>query len=229
MVQAVSRPGETFDHSATARPGGAVVNRPAPGRGVFMEAFLVSTGIVALAEIGDKTQLLALLLAARFRQPRPIIAGIFVATLLNHAIAGSLGAWIAQALPPEAMRWILGASFIAMAAWMLVPDKLDSDMATPRAPLGVFGATTVAFFLAEMADKTQIATIALAARFDTLWVVVIGTTLGMMIANVPAVLFGEAAARRLPVRAVHAVAALVFAVLGIAVLWGPLPEWLVRG
>ena len=191
-----------------------------------MEALLVCTAVVALAEIGDKTQLLALLLAARYRQPRPIIAGIFVATLANHAMAGSLGGWLAHWLSPEAMRWILGASFIAMAAWMLVPDRIDGDTATPRAPLGVFGATTVAFFLAEMADKTQIATIALAARYEALWAVVIGTTLGMMIANVPAVLFGEVAARKLPVRAVHAVAALVFALLGVAVLWGPLPAWL---
>ncbi len=191
-----------------------------------MEALLISTAVVALAEIGDKTQLLALLLAARFRRPRPIIAGIFVATLANHAIAGSLGAWIAQALSPEAMRWILGSSFIAMAAWMLVPDKLDAGAATPHAPLGVFGVTTVAFFLAEMADKTQIATIALAARFDVLWAVVIGTTLGMMIANVPVVLFGEAAARRLPVRAVHALAALVFATLGVLALLGAGNHWL---
>jgi len=193
-----------------------------------VEALLVSTAVVALAEIGDKTQLLALLLAARYRQPRPIIAGIFVATIANHAAAGSLGVWLAHLIAPETMRWILGLSFLAMAAWMLVPDKIDGNAAMPRAPLGVFGATTVAFFLAEMADKTQIATIALAARFDLLWAVVIGTTLGMMIANVPAVLFGEVAARKLPVRTVHAVAALVFALLGLAVLWGPLPAWLHR-
>ncbi len=193
-----------------------------------MDALLISTAVVALAEIGDKTQLLALLLAARFRQPRPIIAGIFVATLLNHALAGSVGVWIAQALSADALRWILGLSFLAMAAWMLVPDKLDGDMATPPAPLGVFGATTVAFFLAEMADKTQIATIALAARFDALWAVVIGTTLGMMIANVPAVLFGEVAARKLPVRTVHGVAALVFAALGVLALLGAGDHWLSR-
>jgi putative Ca2+/H+ antiporter (TMEM165/GDT1 family) len=193
----------------------------------ILDAFLISTGIVALAEIGDKTQLLALVLAARFKKPWPIIWGILVATLLNHALAGSAGAWAAAALGPETMRWILGLSFLAMGAWMLIPDKLDADATdTPKAPLGVFGATVVAFFLAEMADKTQIATIALAARFDTLAGVVLGTTLGMMIANVPAVLLGEIATQKIPARIVHTIAALIFAVLGAAVLWGPLPAWM---
>lgn len=193
-----------------------------------MDAFLISTGIVALAEIGDKTQLLALILAARFKKPWPIIWGILVATIVNHALAGSVGAWTATVLGADAMRWILGGSFLAMAAWMLIPDKLDPAKAdTPNAPLGVFGITVVAFFFAEMADKTQIATIALAARFDALPAVIIGTTLGMMIANVPAVLLGEVATRKFPARIVHAIAALIFAMLGIAVLWGPVPDWMI--
>jgi putative Ca2+/H+ antiporter (TMEM165/GDT1 family) len=190
-----------------------------------MEAFLISTGIVALAEIGDKTQLLSLVLAARFKKPLPIILGILAATTLNHSLAGAAGAWAAAQLGPVATRWILGLSFIAMAGWMLIPDKLDDDQAGAKlGRFGVFGATTVAFFLAEMADKTQIATIALAARFDSLAAVVIGTTLGMMIANVPAVMLGEVAAKKLPKRTVHAVAAVVFAALGVAALWGAGPD-----
>lgn len=182
-----------------------------------MDAFLVATGIVALAEIGDKTQLLSLLLAARYRRPLPIILGILVATAANHAAAGAFGTLLTQALPPAVLRWGLGLSFLAMAAWMLVPDELDAD-ASPPGRFGVFGATTLAFFLAEMGDKTQIATIALAARYDAWLAVVAGTTLGMLIANVPAVLLGDRLAHRLPVRLVHAVAAAVFAVLGGAVL-----------
>lgn len=186
-----------------------------------MEAFLVSTGIVALAEIGDKTQLLALLLAARFRKPVPIIFGILIATLLNHALAGAVGAWVAAAVGPVAMRWMLGLSFIAMAVWMLVPDTIDQEDEKTAAPrLGVFVTTLVAFFLLEMGDKTQIATVALAAKYTSLWAVVTGTTLGMMIANVPAVLLGEVAARKLPMRLVHGVAALIFLVLGVLVLLG---------
>jgi putative Ca2+/H+ antiporter (TMEM165/GDT1 family) len=184
-----------------------------------MEAFLVSTGIVALAEIGDKTQLLALVLAARFRKPLPIILGILVATLANHAMAGALGAWLAAQVGPTAMRWILGLSFIAMAAWMMVPDKYDEqEQATSR--LGVFGTTLLAFFLVEMGDKTQIATVALAAKYPSLVGVVAGTTLGMMIANVPAVLLGEVAARKLPMRLVHGIAAAIFVLLGVSVLLG---------
>ena len=184
-----------------------------------MEAFLLSTGIVALAEVGDKTQLLALALILRFRRPWPIVWGILVATLLNHAGAGALGAWIAAALDPALLRWILGLSFLGMAVWMLIPDKpvAESRDAGNNA-WAVFVATSVAFFFAEMADKTQIATIALAARFDALWAVVAGTTLGMMIANVPVVFFGEAATRKLPGRAVHMATAALLAVLGIAVL-----------
>jgi putative Ca2+/H+ antiporter (TMEM165/GDT1 family) len=184
-----------------------------------MEAFLVSTGIVALAEIGDKTQLLALVLAARFRKPLPIILGILVATLANHAMAGALGAWLAAQVGPTAMRWILGLSFIAMAAWMMVPDKYDEqEQAASR--FGVFGTTLLAFFLVEMGDKTQIATVALAAKYPSLVGVVAGTTLGMMIANVPAVLLGEVAARKLPMRLVHGIAAAIFVLLGVSVLLG---------
>ena len=190
-----------------------------------VNAFLVSTGVVALAEIGDKTQLLALLLAARFKKPVPIILGILVATLANHALAGALGAWLAQAIGAEAMRWILGASFIAMAVWIMIPDRIDG--AEPDAPrFGVFVTTLVAFFLVEMGDKTQIATVALAARYDALIAVVAGTTLGMMIANVPAVLLGEIATRKISPTVVHAIAALIFALLGIAALWGALPDWM---
>jgi putative Ca2+/H+ antiporter (TMEM165/GDT1 family) len=186
-----------------------------------LEAFLVSTGVVALAEIGDKTQLLSLLLAARYQRPWPIILGILVATLFNHALAGAVGAWVGAMLGPDLLRWILGLSFIAMAVWILIPDKLDEVDAAPAGlRFGVFGVTFIAFFLAEMGDKTQIATVALAARFDGLAAVVIGTTLGMLIANVPAVLLGDVAANKLPIRAVHAVAALIFAALGVSILAG---------
>lgn len=185
-----------------------------------MEAFLVSTGVVALAEIGDKTQLLALLLAAKFRKPIPIVLGILAATVVNHALAGAVGSWLMALIGPDVMRWILGISFIAMAGWMLIPDKLDEDDARFSERFGVFGATLLAFFLAEMGDKTQIATVAMAAQFKAFWAVVAGTTLGMMIANVPAVLLGDRLAGRIPVRLVHGVAALIFLVLGLAVLFG---------
>ena len=184
----------------------------------MIEAWLVSIGIVALAEIGDKTQLLTLVLAARYRKPWPIVAGIFLATLVNHGIAGAVGAWLTKAVGPDAMRWILGVSFIAMAGWMLVPDKLDEDDAAPRQVGGVFASTAVLFFLVEIGDKTQVATVALAARFDSLLAVVMGTTIGMLLANAPVAFFGEALAKRLPVRTVHVVAAVVFAALGIGVL-----------
>jgi putative Ca2+/H+ antiporter (TMEM165/GDT1 family) len=186
-----------------------------------MEAFLVSTGLVALAEMGDKTQLLSLLLAARFRKPWPIVAGILVATLANHALAGAVGAWITDWLGPQTLRWILGASFLAMAAWMLVPDKLDEDDAPAGGRrLGVFATTLVAFFLAEMGDKTQIATVMLAARFGAWASVVAGTTLGMMLANAPVVWFGDRIVRRVPIRLVHLVSAVIFLVLGAAALLG---------
>jgi putative Ca2+/H+ antiporter (TMEM165/GDT1 family) len=184
-----------------------------------MEAFLVSTGIVALAEIGDKTQLLAFILAAKFRKPLPIVLGILVATLVNHGFAGALGSFITSLIAPGALRWILGVSFLAMAAWILVPDKFDEEDAK-LARFGVFGTTLIAFFLAEMGDKTQIATVALAAQYDSLIAVVAGTTLGMMIANVPAVILGDRIANRLPVKLVHRIAAAIFAVLGVATLLG---------
>ncbi len=184
-----------------------------------MQALLVSIGVVALAEIGDKTQLLALVLAARYRKPVPIILGILVATLLNHALAGVLGATLAAAVSPGTLRWVLGLSFIAMAAWTLVPDKYEEQTAQPPR-FGIFGATLLAFFLLEMGDKTQIATVALAAKYSSLISVIAGTTLGMMLANVPAVLLGEVAAKKLSMRLVHGIAAAIFLVMGIAVLAG---------
>ena len=184
------------------------------------EAFAVSVGVVALGEIGDKTQLLALLLAARFRRPLPIIAGIFVATIANHAGAGALGTWITRLIDPQWMRWVLGGSFLAVAAWMLVPDEADEIDSAGTGRFGVFGITVVSFFLAEMGDKTQIATIMLAAKYNSLWVVTAGTTLGMMLANVPAVLLGEKAVKFVPIAWVHRIAAVVFALLGLLVLAG---------
>ena len=178
----------------------------------------MSTGVVALGEMGDKTQLLAMLLAARFRKPAPIILGILVATLANHALAGAMGSWVAAALGPNVLRWVIGLSFLAMAAWMLVPDKADEEAAGGRARFGVFGTTVLAFFLAEMGDKTQIATVALAARYSDFVSVVAGTTLGMMIANVPAVFLGDKIAKKVSMTLVHAVAALIFAVLGVLTL-----------
>jgi putative Ca2+/H+ antiporter (TMEM165/GDT1 family) len=186
----------------------------------LMDAFLISTGVVALAEIGDKTQLLAFLLAARFKKPVPIIAGILLATLVNHGLAGALGAWITTHVSDTVLRWVLGLSFLAMAAWTLIPDKIEDEEASIAARFGVFGATLVTFFLAEMGDKTQIATVALAARFDDALWVVIGTTLGMLLANVPAVLLGERFAGRIPMALVHRIAAGLFALLGLATLFG---------
>ncbi len=186
----------------------------------MLEAFTVSTGVVALGEIGDKTQLLALLLAARYRRPLPIIAGILVATLANHAAAGALGTWLTRVIDPPWMRWVLGLSFLAVAVWMLVPDEAGDAEGAGSGRLGVFGVTVVAFFLAEMGDKTQIATVMLAARYDALLAVTAGTTLGMMIANVPAVLLGDKAVKFVPIEWVHRIAAAVFAVIGVAVLAG---------
>ena len=223
MVHPVFGPGKTFDRlSLLYGPGGersSVSSGPENLMPTYLEAFLVSTGLVTLAEIGDKTQLLAFFLAARFRRAGPIILGIFIATVANHAFAAALGTWITQWFGPETMRWLLGLSFIAMAIWVLIPDKLDEgEISTPR--LGVLGATIVAFFLAEMGDKTQVATVALAAQYEAFMAVVMGTTLGMMIANVPAVYAGDRIAHRLPVRLIHAVAAALFALLGLAVLLG---------
>lgn len=183
-----------------------------------MEAFLVSTGIVTLAEMGDKTQLLALVLAVRFRQPWPIVWGILVATLLNHALAGAVGAWVTTLLGPDVLRWVLGVSFLAMAAWMLVPDKLDEGETATTPRFGVFGTTLLAFFLAEMGDKTQIATVMLAAQYHAFFAVVSGTTLGMMLANAPVVWLGERMTRKIPIKAIHIASAVVFAVLGVLAL-----------
>lgn len=182
-----------------------------------MHALLLSTGLVALAEIGDKTQLLSLLLAARFRAPLPIIAGIFVATVLNHALAALVGQQVAAWLDPQMLRWLLALSFFALAAWMLVPDRLDDDDA-PASRYGPFLATTIAFFLAEMGDKTQIATVMLGARFTETTLVVLGTTLGMMLANAPVVWAGNMSAGRLPMKAIHLASAGLFVALGIAAL-----------
>ena len=183
-----------------------------------MEAFLVSTGVVALGEMGDKTQLLAVLLAVKFRKPVPIVLGILVATLVNHATAGLVGAWVGKSLGADVLRWVIGVSFIAMAGWMLVPDKLDDDASGTAPRFGVFGTTLIAFFLAEMGDKTQIATVALAARYQDLVAVVAGTTLGMLIADVPAVFVGDRLARKVPMRLVHGIAAAIFALLGVLTL-----------
>ena len=184
-----------------------------------MEAFFASTLVVALAEIGDKTQLLSLLLAARYRRPLPIIFGILVATLANHTLAGAFGAWIRSLLAPETLRWMIALSLFAIAAWTLKPDKLEARV-RESTRYGVFALTCLVFFLAEMGDKTQIATVVLAARYDALISVVVGTTFGMMIANVPVVYLGSAAAHRIPFRAVRMVTALLFAVLGVAVVFG---------
>jgi Ca2+/H+ antiporter, TMEM165/GDT1 family len=181
-----------------------------------LEAFLTSTGVVALAEIGDKTQLLALLLALRFRKPVPIVAGILVATLLNHGLAGALGAWITTVVPAEVLRWILAASFVAMAVWALIPDTID-EKETLRDSRGsrVFVVTFVAFFLAEIGDKTQIATVAMAAHYSETLLVVAGTTLGMLIADVPAVFAAESIAKRVPLKLIRSIAAAMFVVLAL--------------
>ncbi len=182
-----------------------------------LEAFLISTGLVALGEMGDKTQLLAMLLAARFKRPVPIILGVLVATLVNHALAGVVGDTVARWMGPDLLRWVIGGSFLAMAVWMLIPDEAD-EVEGGTARFGVFGTTVIAFFLAEMGDKTQIATVALAARFSDLWAVVAGTTFGMMLANVPAVFFGDRVSRLVPMRVVHAISAAIFALLGVLTL-----------
>ena len=191
-----------------------------------MEAFLTSTAVVALAEMGDKTQLLAMLLATRFRKPAPIILGIFVATIANHFLAALVGHSIAGVLTQPWFRYAVAGSFIAMALWTLVPDKIDED-APLKAPskAGVFVTTLVAFFLVEMGDKTQVATVALGAQFDNLLAVTAGTTCGMMLANVPAVLFGEALAKRVPMRALQVGAALLFLLLGLWMIAG-LQGWI---
>lgn len=182
-------------------------------------AFLVSTLVVAIAEIGDKTQLLSLLLATRFRKPAPIIAGIFFATVANHALAALLGEWVRSQFHPDTLRWALGLSLLAIAGWTLKPDRLDAE-AGQSGRYGVFLLTLAVFFVAEIGDKTQIATVVLAAQYHALVAVVLGTTLGMMVANIPAVLLGSALAHRIPLRAVRIAAALLFAVLGVLALAG---------
>jgi len=185
-----------------------------------MEALLISTGVVALAEIGDKTQLLAFILAARFRKPVPIILGILLATIVNHGLAGAVGAWITATVSPEILRWVLGLSFIAMAAWTMIPDTIEDEETQVARKFGVFGATLITFFLAEMGDKTQLATVALAAHYAQPVLVVIGTTLGMLLADVPAVFIGDRFGAKIPMKLVHSVAAAIFALLGVATLFG---------
>lgn len=184
-----------------------------------LEALIISIGVVALAEIGDKTQLLAFVLAARFKKPLPIIGGILCATLVNHGLAGALGAWIISVVSPDTMRWVLGLSFLAMAVWTMIPDKIEDEETQVAKHLGVFGATLVAFFLVEMGDKTQIATVALAAHYGAPVLVVIGTTLGMLVADVPAVFVGNRFAAKIPMKLVHSIAAGVFALMGLATLF----------
>ncbi len=183
-----------------------------------LDALFISTGVVALAEIGDKTQLLAFILAARFKKPIPIVLGILAATIINHGLAGALGAWITSLISPEVLRWILGASFIGMAIWTLIPDKIEEEETQIAKHLGVFGATFITFFLAEMGDKTQLATIALAAHYVAPLAVVVGTTLGMLIADVPAVFVGNKFATKIPMKLVHSIAAGIFALMGVLTL-----------
>jgi putative Ca2+/H+ antiporter (TMEM165/GDT1 family) len=184
-----------------------------------MEAFTISTASVAVGELGDKTQLLSLILATRLRKPVPIIAGIFVATLLNHLVACWIGEWAGKLISPQILRWVLGISFLAVAAWALIPDKIEDDVQT-RGAYGVFALTAVTFFLAEMGDKTQIVALALAAKYNDLIAVVAGTTLGMMIVNIPTVLFAERATQWIPLKVVRVIAAGIYAVLGVLTLLG---------
>lgn len=184
-----------------------------------METLFISTGVVALAEIGDKTQLLAFILAARFKKPFPIIAGILGATLVNHGLAGAFGAWITSVVDPAVLRWVVGLSFAGMAVWTMIPDKIEREETQIAKHMGVFGATLVTFFLAEMGDKTQLATIAMAAHYASPLLVVIGTTLGMLLADVPAVFVGDKLAAKVPMKAVHSVAAGIFAIMGLLTLF----------
>lgn len=197
-----------------------MVIRVLSGLGTIMESLLVATGVVALAEIGDKTQLLAFILAARFQKPVPIILGILAATIVNHGLAGALGAWITSVVSPEMLRWVLGLSFIGMAIWTMIPDRIEEEETQIAKRFGVFGATLITFFLAEMGDKTQIATVAMAAHYASPLFVVIGTTLGMLIADVPAVFVGDKLANKIPMKLVHSIAAAIFALLGLATLLG---------
>ena len=185
-----------------------------------MESLLISCGVVALAEIGDKTQLLALILAARFKKPTPIILGILAATIANHGLAGAVGAWISATVSPDILRWILSLSFIGMAIWTMIPDKIEEEETQIATRFGVFSATLITFFLAEMGDKTQVATVALAAHYAVPLLVVLGTTLGMLIADVPAVFIGDKLANKIPMKVVHSIAAAILAILGLATLIG---------
>jgi len=219
-------PGRLAAHGAGAVAlAGAISLRPSVNISnllpIPLNAFLVSAGVVALGEIGDKTQLLALLLAARFGKPLPIIAGILTATLVNHALAGMLGNIARSAVPQEALRWVVAISFFAVALWALKPDTITDEEPATKSRWGVFGVTTVAFFLAEIGDKTQVATMVLAAQFDSLVAVVLGTTAGMLVADVPVVLIGKSASARIPFKAVRVAAAIVFAALGVFALLAP--------
>jgi Ca2+/H+ antiporter, TMEM165/GDT1 family len=194
------------------------ISRSTPD-GIFLEAFLISTLVIGLAEIGDKTQILSLMLAARFQQPVPILLGILFATLANHAAAGLAGTLFGSLLVGPWMRWILGLSFLSVAVWALFPDKYErNDKAISRS--GAFTTTLITFFCAEIGDKTQIATVGLAARFEAFYFVVVGTTLGMMLANIPAVIIGDKLAAKLPVKAIRVAAAIVFVALGAITLSG---------
>lgn len=210
--------GKVCDHVLSAQTGKGYDLSSVTTVVSCMQTLLISTGIVALAEIGDKTQLLAFILATRFKKPLPIILGIFCATVVNHALAGAVGAWITAVISPEALRWILGLSFVAMAIWIMIPDKIEAGESEWGKKLGVFGVTLITFFLAEMGDKTQLATVALAAKSGLPVQVVIGTTLGMLIADVPAVLLGKQLGQRISMKLVHSIAALVFLLLGLATL-----------
>jgi putative Ca2+/H+ antiporter (TMEM165/GDT1 family) len=223
MAQTTERIGETFGIGLLApRSGGggcAKAHLSPDPNGVPVEIFLLSTMVVGLAEIGDKTQILSLMLAARFQRPLPIIFGIFFATIANHAAAGLAGTYFGGLLSGPWMRWILGLSFLSVAVWALFPDKYEGNE-TPISRSGAFISTLIAFFIAEIGDKTQIATVGLAARFEQFYPVVIGTTLGMMLANIPAVLLGDRIADRLPMKAIRITAAVVFAALGVLTLAG---------
>lgn len=216
MYAGLARPLTTAPGSG---PRAVVVIVSLPARSIGVEAFFLSTGVVALAEIGDKTQLLVLVLAARFRRPMPIILGILVATLANHALAAAFGAWLTSVFGPRTMQWVLALSFIAMGIWALVPDEHEAAR-QPVSRFGIFAATLIAFFLLEIGDKTQIATVALAAKYSSLGAVISGTTLGMLLANAPAVLLGDSAVRKVPMPAVRGVAAAIFVLLGVMMLAG---------
>jgi putative Ca2+/H+ antiporter (TMEM165/GDT1 family) len=231
MAHPALRHGETFGFDGPNPGSGGPLSHgyaARPSQDSPVDVFFLSTAVVAVAEIGDKTQLLALMLVARFAKPIPIIAGIAIATLANHSAAAAIGFSAANLVDGASLRWIVGLSFFAMAAWALIPDKAD-ERGCWYDRLGAFGATLISFFLVEIGDKTQIATVALAARYDAMVWVTAGTTVGMLVANIPVVLLGKMAAERLPLKAVRIAAAAVFAVLGAATLYGPLSEIIAGG